>query len=152
VGCLAGCEPLEIGPEEQCGSTHRRSAPLSTSRNQPDGKAQAGFGLVVMPLCSVNRETLQSLLQNNTGQRGQILPQTFPPSHCTHRETTLALQKPGPSGGAQWRHGSFSSPSPLGCSRLIVQKCWAGSAQCCQRFQSVSPHTFPLCKISTGKN
>lgn len=58
---------------------------LPTSCNQPDGKAQAGFGLVVIPLSWVKRRRLQSLLQSRN----------FPPFHCAHRETTLVFKNPG---------------------------------------------------------
>lgn len=58
---------------------------LPTSCNQPDGKAQAGFGLVLIPLSWEKRRSLQFLRQDRS----------FPPFHCPHRETTLVLKKPG---------------------------------------------------------
>lgn len=122
------------------------SAPLPTSHNQPDEKAQARFGLVVMLLCWVNRGRLQFLLQNNTGQRREILPQTFPPSHCAHRDRPCINEAKTLQELSRERLSSFDSPSPLGCSLSIAQKCWAGSAQGYEHFQLVSPHSvkFPL--------
>lgn len=147
---MAGYKSLEIGPEEWSGSTHRRSAPLPTSHNQPDGNAQVGFGLEVMLLCWVSRGRLQFLLQNNAGQREEILPLTFSPSHCTHRETTLALTKPGPSrSSAETQFLQLTQPT-----RTFTFNCTEMLGRLSPRLQTFSVYLPPhlsLCKISTGK-
>lgn len=62
---------------------------------------------MLVPLCQVSR--LQFPPWSTTRRRGEVLPR---PSHCAHRETTLALTKPRPSrSSAQTRCLQLSQPT-----------------------------------------
>lgn len=132
MGYLAGCESLETGPEEWCGSTHWRCAPLPTSCKQQDGKAQAEFGFVTIPLLDKQGETpVPAPKQYRAEWRDS--PSGLPTALT--RETTLVLTKPGPSrSSAEIWFFQLTQPTwtfPFNCTEMLGRL-------------SPKPRTFPV--------